>query len=136
MGVYVTTRCGHCDYAWAKMEYGDTGEIGPPVIKCRNCLGMNNTKQLLYRDSDGYTKFVFWGRTILNAFFFGLGTIIMGVGFFVKLEGNLKWFGILPFLTGVIVLYQTSLTTKAAKALEETYDNNVGFLWSDEAFPK
>jgi hypothetical protein len=134
MGTYSTTKCGHCNYAWEIMEYGSKGSIGPPVIKCRNCLGMNKNPQVLYREADWYTKLVFWLRVSLNALVFGLGGIAAGIGFYLNLDSNLKWFGVFPFLFGIFIVFQTSQNKKAINILEKTFDNNGGFVWSDESF--
>ena len=133
MGIYTTTKCGHCNDLWEDMDWGAHPSIGPPIIKCRKCGGLNKTKQVLYRDASLPTKISFWFGQGMNALLYGVGGVGIGIAMLSSMDKN-GWIAFFPLGFGVFQLYELTQQTKGAKALEECFDNNGGFLWSDEAY--
>ena len=136
MGVYTTTKCGICGIAWEQWEYGQHPSIGTPFVKCRHCHGLNKTKQVLYRDSNLFTKISFWSGQIFSNLVQGVFPVVFS--FFAFTYEDNSWiiilFGIMALLWGGNNLYHLTKTLDYAKAIEELYDRNGGFLWSDEAY--
>ena len=133
MGVYTTTRCGYCNDKWEDMEWGSHPSIGPPFIKCRKCGGLNKTKQVLYRDASLGRKISFWFGQGLTALIYGVGAVGLGIGMLSSME-SYRWIAFFPIIFGMFQLYQLSQQKKDAKALEDSFDKNGGFVWSDEGF--
>ena len=159
MGMYQTTKCGHCKAYWNFLSPYVDSMCGPPIIKCRKCGGLNNTGMKLYRDFTKGEKISFnIGRKIfgmLKAILF----IIVGIGMFYGLlltehteygentgESNLgymlsidNYFGILLFAGFPILMVYFGVngikgildTEEDAKLMEELFDANGGFFWSD-----
>ena len=162
MSTYKTTRCGSCGTAWKFMERNPISiMLGPPKVKCRNCHSINSTDLTLPRDitPSQYQKLqrqvvAIYLRVIISAIIYApvmvgsfylaldfvqddkmvfLGKLLFGLGFTslgLYLLYNL-WQTII-FYKEVFAanLIQTALDGN--KWVEELYDKNSGFLWSDE----
>lgn len=157
MGTYQTSRCGHCKKTWAFMQYGADSSCGPSVIKCIHCNSLNRTKMKLYRDMTSFDRFTFWlRRGFLKPI---IGLIMLGIGMGIiywqyltveengqfpmanMLENN-GWFGIIIIHViaisfawyGISHIKDTLLTKKQIKEMEEIFDKNGGFFWSNQQY--
>ncbi len=156
MGVYITTRCGHCNISWQLYKYGENSECGAPNVKCSSCQGMNGTRMDLYRNFDFGDKVAFFVTDII--FPMGFGLIGLGIGgyffytsfiqqnFFDFSISNDPWYWILigklfilfiafgPILFGLTIIYAKLNIYRQIKKMEKIYDKQGGFLWSNQQF--
>lgn len=131
--MYIITKCGNCKESWQFLAPAGSAIVGSPIVKCKHCHALNKTSRQLYRDINLFERILFWGGTSLSAILYGLGGLAFGIGFvFVTDIGAIgKVFGVLGFVFGGINLYALANTKKSLKQLEETFDKNGGFIWSD-----
>ena len=157
MATYQTTKCGHCNTKWSFMQYGEDSSCGAPIIKCINCKGLNKTKMKLYRDMNSINRFMFWiGRGFVKP----LASLVMiAVGIYVlyriyfitdkfgvthmseMLEIN-NWLviifsNVVPLVIvfmGAEQIKDTLSLTKQLKLMEKTFDENGGFVWSNQQY--
>ena len=158
MGTYITTKCGHCNVKWEFLNSTRLNiKLGPPIIKCSSCNGLNKTKHKLYRDMNTFEKVWLYVEQTFLRFIFNLGVIIMGFGMLygsllmeeedgtIPLNNMLEidnYFGIIIFLSiglGIIWfgfnnLKQSFQLKEIIKIYEETHDKNGGFIWSHEYY--
>ena len=140
MGTYTTTRCGNCGIAWESMSYGRHSLFGPDKVKCSHCLQINNTKQRLWRDMNIFEKgYVLIGQIINGFLFGGLGTIFgLSVlsGYINDFESFSLWqlWGLIPLGFGLFQFYNLFTLKSQMRKTETLYDNNGGFLWSNEQY--
>lgn len=157
MGTYQTSKCGNCENTWSFMKYGGDSSCGPSVIKCVHCNGLNRTKMKLYRDFSLLNKLAFWlGRGLFKPIF-GLFMMVSGLGIlywqYLTVEDNglspmshmleiNNWFGIIFFHAiaigvawlGISKITDTFSTKKQIMAMEQLFDKNGGFFWSNEQY--
>lgn len=151
MGTYTTTKCGYCNYKFEFMSYGRHSLIGPPRIKCIRCGQFNNTSFTLYRDTNNWQKFSFWIGQFFSRVVYGLFSLIFGSGGLLYLIFSGKYaqmwtdenyFGILFFTAigagmsyfGYDSIREMLYTKTACKDIEKVYDENGGYLKSDQFF--
>jgi len=156
MGIYVTTRCGHCDKAWQLFQYGGNSVCGAPNVKCHHCNGMNVTKMDLYRNFDFSDEVSFFVTEVL----FGIGFALLGLGiggyffntFFIEQNyfdfsiSKDPWYWIFigkafiafislgPILFGIKLIMSKLTVYKKIKRMEKMYDHQGGFLWSNQQY--
>ena len=157
MGTYKTSKCGHCKKTWAFMEYGGDSSCGPPIIKCVHCNSLNRTKMKLYRNMNLFSRITFWlGRGLFKSIF---GFFMIGFGLaifywqYLTVEENGQtplaymleinnWFGIIIFHAialgvvwlGIFQIKEALSTKKQIKSMEELFDKNGGFFWSNQQY--
>ena len=69
MAILITSsKCGHCGANW-NISIGANSNIGPPVIKCKSCNGLNKTNMYLYRQANLFGKIWFWITQSLGGFY-------------------------------------------------------------------
>ena len=148
MGIYSSTKCGSCGEYWQFMENRNNLSIGPPYLKCRKCLAINKTKQILWRDANLFKKIWFLGVNSIRSIFFGcLGLVMFYAGisklyeyFFTDNYDDYAgpfWLTIITLLGGFMAYKQFIFLITANsqfKVLEDLYDKNGGFIWSDEMY--
>lgn len=156
MGIYVTTKCGHCNKSWQLFQYGGNSLCGAPNVKCRHCNGMNLTKMDLYRNFNLSDKVSFFLTEIL----FGIGFACIGLGiggyffntFFIEQNffdfsiSKDPWYWILigklfiifislgPLLFSFKLFYNKLTVFRNIKKMEKIYDRQGGFLWSNQQY--
>jgi hypothetical protein len=138
MATYQTTNCGSCGITWDSMGAVDSN-IGPRKIKCRICNGINNTDMYLYRDANWFGKLYYWVTSLVYVIIFGGISLLVGIGGIIgKFEEAVGWFGYVIGFFGLAYSFYMFKGVydipKSIKQLEEIYDKNGGFLWSDEAY--
>jgi hypothetical protein len=138
MATYQTTKCGSCGTAWDSMGAKDSN-IGPTKIKCRSCNGINRTKMYLYRDANWFGKLYYWVTSLVYVIIFGGVSLLAGLGGLLgKFEEAVGWFGYVIGFFGLAYSFYMFKGAydipKSIKKLEEIFDENGGFLWSDEAY--
>ena len=135
MGKYKTTKCGHCKHYWEILAPAGSAVVGPPIIKCRNCNGLNRTSRNLYRDVKVSQKIYFWAGTLISSIIFGIGGIAGGIGL-ISNKDKSGTLGIIMgsffLIFGVLNFYILYKTKDGLKVMEDDFDKNGGFLWSDE----
>ena len=135
MASYQSTNCGSCGASWQNMSATHDTNIGPPYIKCRHCNSVNKTEMYLYRDANWFGKLYYWFSISFSTLLFGVGSIIAGIGFIRSDIGNIAIVvGVLLLGFGFYQIKKLFDSSKYFKILEKTFDNNGGFLWSDEAY--
>lgn len=158
MGTYITTKCGHCKVKWEFLNSTRLNiKLGPPIIKCSHCGGLNKTKHKLYRDMNIFEKIWLYVEQTFLRFTFNLLVICLGFGIlygtlFMKDEdGKIplnkmieidNYLGILIFLgMGLGVIWFGYINLKSSfhlkeiiSSYEELHDNNGGFIWSNEYY--
>jgi hypothetical protein len=156
MGVYVTTKCGHCSNNWQFFQYGGNSVCGAPNVKCHHCHGMNSTKMDLYRNFDLKDKISFFITEII--FGIGFSFLLLGIGgyffFTFFIEQNFfdfsiskdPWYWIIigklfiafislgPLYVGLNSIYNKLTIYKQIKKMEKVYDEQGGFLWSNQQY--
>ena len=138
MGTYYTTKCGHCNVKWENFVSRRSSSFGPPNIKCRICGGMNVTAMDLYRDFNLFQKVFYWAGNIIQDLLFLFFGLILLVGGIWSINDSFSAVKLIPILIGLYFIVRVVMTffaySKNRKYIEETYDSNGGFLWSDEQF--
>ena len=140
MGVYTSTSCGSCGANWEFMSYGRRNQVGPPYVKCKVCNAVNKTSSKLYRDIGTFRRIYFWLDQGFSNLFFGIGGFSMVYGFVFYSEAPDVGVFLKIFITlmggglGVFQFYNLFTTPKQIRNIEELYDKNGGFLWSDEQY--
>ena len=141
MAVYTSHQCGHCNVYWDILSQGADNPVGPPLVKCRKCNGMNKTSHKLYRDMSSFDKVSFWIKQASSNIFFGLMGLFVGVGFSYKAitdYDELGWIVFIAIIGGISLAYSQFknlyTTPNQIKNVEKLYDQNGGFLWSDEQY--
>ena len=115
MGNYTITRCGICSETWEAVSAPASTLFGAPNVKCKSCGIINKTRFTLYRDmSVGLKMFFLFGQFVFKFF---LGVL-----------------GLLLIYPGIRILLDVFLTFKIIKSIQNTYDKNGGFLWSNEQY--
>lgn len=132
MAKYVTTRCGYCKSYWEVFAPAGSSSVGSPIIKCRNCLGLNKSDKKLYRDLNLSQKILFWAGSTIGFIIYGFGGIAGGL-FIIK--GNnekiIAWvIGIILIIFGALSIYALFKIKGSLKSLEHEFDENGGFIWS------
>ncbi|MDB4037210.1 hypothetical protein N9473_03975 [Polaribacter sp.] len=137
------------------MALGGDSAFGPPNIKCSSCQHTNKTRYKLFRDMSFLQKTsILLGQTF-RAITIGLTGIFMGCvigykflveptdGFNTSFEYMLSinnWFGIILFVVLSVGTFWFGISEirgflnlfKTIRSFEDKYDNNEGFLWSNE----
>ena len=135
MASYQSTNCGACGASWQNMSVEHDTNIGPPLIKCRQCNTLNKTKMYLYRDANWFGKLYYWVSTSFSTLLFGGGAIFGGIALVRSDIGTIAIIiGVLITGFGLYLFKRLFDSPKYFKILEETFDNNGGFLWSDETY--
>ena len=158
MGSYITTKCGHCNIKWEFLNSTRLNiKLGPPIIKCSNCNGLNTTKHKLYRDMSTLEKIWLYVEQTFLRFLFNLGVILSGFGMLYGTllledeEGRIplnkmieidNYVGIIIFLLigigivwfGYNNLKQSFQLKEIIKSFEGVHDKNGGFVWSNEYY--
>ena len=139
MPIYTTTKCGKCGAIWENMSSTSARNesIGPPLIKCRLCLCLNRTNQVLYRDASLFKKIRFWLKTIYSIILLGIAPLAFGLYTLINPSSlNLHpAFSLLIIFIGLFFIYgfyKSYSNLDNIKNIEKKYDSNGGFLWSDE----
>jgi hypothetical protein len=156
MGLYVTTKCGHCNETWQLFEYGGNSACGSPNVKCIYCNGVNKTKRNLYRNFNLKDKLSFFISEILFGFIFASIGFVIGFQFFNMffLEQNffdysnskdawywivigklfVAWLSLAPLLFSFKLFYNKFTIFIQIKKMEKAYDKQGGFLWSNQQY--
>ena len=135
MSVYETIKCCYCNDRWKDMEMGRSSAIGPPFIKCRKCGGLNKTKRVLYRDASSWRKFRVLTNYGFQTFFYGGLGLVVTWQMFVRLDGWWKLLGIAALAFSLQQWYYLFFGMKKdIIKMEEIFDKNGGFVWSDQAY--
>lgn len=142
MGVYTTTKCGNCKKYWELFSYGRRGKIGSPIVKCRSCNSLNRTNLFLYRDSSRFTRIWFWTERTFESLFFSILGFLLGGSLLLSDKFSagedipvfLKFIGIGIISFSFYGLYNFFNIKKNMSEIEKTFDNNGGFLWSDQQY--
>lgn len=138
MGTYYTTKCGHCNVKWEHFSSRRRSSFGSPNIKCRSCGGMNATAMNLYRDFNLFQKLLYWVVNLIQDLLFLFFGLILFIGGIWSISDSFSGVKLFPILVGLYLIVRTVMGLFAysenRKYIEETYDSNGGFLWSDEQF--
>ena len=138
MGVYTSISCGSCGANWEVWEYGRESKLGSPLVKCKVCQAINKTSSKLFRDMNFFQKIIFWINHIISTLFFATAGLVFGIGVAFYAEDWEGWTKYIVLLISIIfALYQFKeiyIIPKAIKSLEQIFDKNGGFLWSDEQY--
>lgn len=147
MGVYYTTKCGHCNIKWEFLNMRGNTKLGPPIVKCSSCFKMNKTKYKLYRDMSIFEKTVWYVQCLFSI---GFGLIMLIGGLFLLFDmifygGHISgiieesdWLGWV-FSIGLILIGSRNSSeifhlNSHRKDLEHFFDSNGGFLWSNQTY--
>lgn len=148
MGVYKTTKCGYCNDTWEFFYPLSDESLGPPIIKCVKCYHLNKTKSKLFREMN--EKEQNWIKFKNDTLFFIINTIIILFGIVmmwgllgIEVE-NRSYIGTLIVLSipGSIIFGSIKRIVKhqplneIVSELEKEYDNNGGFLYSNQWYRK
>lgn len=155
---YVTTKCGHCKTKWEFLSSERVDILlGPPVVKCSSCGGLNKTKHKLYRDMNFFQKSWFFIQQGLLRIIYNSGIIVFGIliprNFLITRDkyGNIPLVGYLEdgnyfgplIITGIGLgiswfgynnLKDSFQLKGITRELEKRFDDNGGFLWSNEFY--
>ena len=137
MAVYTTTSCGSCGAEWESMSVGKRNSVGPPLVKCKVCNTLNKTSHKLYRNMNTFNRILFWLGEGTYSFIFGLGGAV-GMALFAN-DINIFLRIIIPVILGALgclVLINLFNKPKQISEIEEIYDKNGGFMWSDDFINK
>lgn len=158
MGIYTTTKCGHCGEKWEFLSSKRSNILlGPPVVKCSSCNGLNKTKHKLFRDMNNLEKGWFYLQQGFLRIIYNVFIILLGIGLSYGLLFLEDEKGKIPFnsmvdmgnYVGIIIfggmglsmvwfgwknLKQSFQLNDIIENLENTYDNNGDFVWSWEFY--
>ena len=140
MAIYTTTSCGSCGAEWESMSVGKRNSVGPPLVKCKVCNTLNKTSHKLYRNMNTFNRILFWLGEGTYSFIFGLGGLggAIGMALFAN-DINIFLRIIIPIILGALgclVLINLFNKPKQISEIEEIYDKNGGFMWSDDFINK
>jgi hypothetical protein len=158
MSVYTTAKCGHCGEKWTRLNPNvPWGIFGPPVIRCIKCNKDNKTRHKLPRDVNPIIKVLI---SAIKGFFGLLVSLIIlcvgpaiGMGVYSEYGSNFIYvsgdpskginyvftvmillFVIGPVIYGIKGVINTLKFKSDMLIVERKFDENGGFLWSNEAY--
>ena len=137
MAVYTTTKCGSCGAKWEDDSVRVFSSVGPPLVKCKACNINNKTSLKLYRDMSTFDRLFFWLGQGAYCFVFGplgLGSAI-SIAFYTDFNIFLRIIiSIILGCLGILVFFNLFTKPQQIKDMEELFDKNGGFLWSNEQY--
>ena len=137
MAVYTTTKCGSCGAKWEDESVRGLSSVGPPLVKCKACNINNKTSLKLYRDMNTFEGLFFWlGQ---GAYCFVFGQVVLGgaIGIAFYADFNILLRIIISIILGglgVLVFFNLFTKPQQIKDMEELFDKNGGFHWSNEPY--
>jgi len=144
MGIYKTTKCGHCGIKWEFLKPSLDEKLGPPFIKCQSCNTLNKTKSKLYRDlslkeqdklrfKNDKIFFIINILIIILCLLWGWGLLQVEIE-----ERSLIGTLLVLSIPGLILFNSIKRIeghqplNEIVSELEKEYDNNGGFIWSNQ----
>ena len=144
MGIYKTTKCGFCDIKWEFLKPSLDDRLGPPIIKCQSCNTLNKTKSKLFRDLTQKEqkmikfkndKLFFLINTFLIVISILLGWILLGI----EVEDRSLMGTLIVLSVPGLILFGSIKRIEEHESLDEIvskieneYDKNGGFIWSNQ----
>jgi len=130
---YTTSRCGHCKIIFQSMDTSDW-PVGASVIKCSHCGGMNNTGKTLWRDMSSIRKFGISIKLLFSTLVFVISPFAGGIALLLYAENWWKILSVLAFLFSYTQGKNLFYINKFHKIIEKRFDENGGFLYSNEQY--
>lgn len=142
MTAIVTTSCGYCGIPWELNGIGISPYVGPPIVKCASCGGLNKTKHKLFRDMGVFEKGWFYIRHgLIHGILMGSivatgGVMIYGSYIerrnFNSLTFMISCLGAFFIYFGIKHLIPIFTLREITRIFEDIHDKNGGFVWSYE----